>query len=332
VPIGGGKDDACPRSIGILGLEAMGLAVARRLLLSRPVGTIIVGYGTPTEKLAQHHLAGALLAVSAADLAARSEVIVVMLDDPAVLEAALAGPSGLVAGVHSPTTLIVGSAMPPDELRRLGRDLADATAGLLRIVDAPLAGSAASVAHGTLSILVGAGIASYERVRPVLDLLGSSVRVGPLGAGLVATAANQLVTAAIGMALGEAAVLAQRGGLELGRALGAWQNSAVARLVEMAISADAELAASGPAEVSSRPTGSMLPWLRLAEREATRTGTRADLLAALLDLYEELAGNVVDDADVSITTSFVAGRLAPIGEALELPDPGPSRREDSAAS
>lgn len=337
MPIGGGRAAACPRSIGILGLESLGPLVARRLLLSRPFGTTIVVYGTPSESLTQLHQAGALRAVSAADLAARSEVIVVMLDDLAELEAQLAGSSGLVAGVHSPTTLIVGTALPPDGIRRQARDLADATAGLVRIVDAPLSGSAASVAHGTLSILVGAGIASYERVRPVLDLLGSSARVGPLGAGQIATATSQLVTAAIGMALGEAAVLAERSGLDLRRVLTTWQNSAIARLVEPAGGSAPDVAeeSSGPADVPSRPTGAVLPWLRLAVREATRTETRADLLAALLELYAELAEERPDDADTSSTRSFVAGRQGTVPEPPDLPglpEASPPLHEDSAAS
>jgi len=334
VPIGGGRAAACPRSIGILGLDAPGSAVGRRLLLARPFGTVIVAYGTPSQTLTELQQAGALRAVSAADLAARSEVIIVMVDDLAELEAQLAGSSGLVAGVHSPTTLIVGTALPPDGLRQHGRDLADATAGLLRIVDAPLTGSAADIAHGTSSILVGAGIASYERVQPVLDLLGSSVRVGPLGAGQIATATSQLVTAAIGIALGEAAVLAERSGLDLLRMLSAWQNAAIARLAGPApgLALDPEREAVRPAEVPLRPTGAVLPWLRLAEREAMRTGTRAELLATLLELYAGIAREGLDDADISNTRSYVAGRPGTVLEPPGLPEVKPPLREDSAAS
>lgn len=308
MPIGGGRDETYPRSVGILGLGFMGLAVAHRLLTVRPATIGIVAYGRSLDRLNELKNRGAHRAASAADLAARSEVVVVLLDDLAQIEAYLAGASGLVAGVHSPTTLIVGSPAPPEGIRGLSRDLAESTAGLLRIVDAPLSGPAESIAAGTLSIMVGAGIASYEKVKPVLDLLGVSVRVGPIGAGQVATASGQMLLAATGMALGEAAVLAERNGLDLDRLLPRWQRTDVGSWLERrrtpAPNADGQASVDEP----SMPAGVLLPWLRLAKKEAARTGTRADLLNTLIAFYTELSDEGLDNADISVTRTFIARR------------------------
>jgi 2-hydroxy-3-oxopropionate reductase len=305
VPIGGGRDETYPRSVGILGLGFIGLAVAQRLLAVRPSTIGIVAYGRSPDRLTELKDRGAHRAASAADLAARSEVVVVLLDDLAQIKAYLAGSSGLVAGVHSPTTLVVGSPVSPEGIRELSRELAESTAGLLRIVDAPLSGPAESVAAGTLSIMVGAGIASYEKVKPVLDLLGVSVRVGPIGAGQVATASGQLLLAATGMALGEAAVLAERNGLDLDRLLPRWQRSEVASL----LLTRHNLASNSAGQLSlSMPAGVLLPWLRLAKKEASRTGTRADLLNTMIAFYAELSDEGLDDADISVTRTFIARR------------------------
>ena len=70
------------------------------------------------------------------DLAARSEYVLVLLQKLEDLETDLSGPSGLQAGVHSPTILAVGAISTPDDLRSLAGELAEKTAGLLRLVDA----------------------------------------------------------------------------------------------------------------------------------------------------------------------------------------------------
>jgi 2-hydroxy-3-oxopropionate reductase len=302
----------------------MGLAVARRLLAVRPSAIGIVAYGRSSDRLTELNRHGAHPAASAADLAARSEIVVVLLDDLGQIEAYLAGSSGLVAGVHSPTTIIVGSPVSPEGIRELSRGLAESTAGLLRVVDAPLSGPAESIAAGTLSIMVGAGIASYEKVKPVLDLLGVSVRVGPIGAGQVATASGQMMLAATGMALGEAAVLAERNGLDLDRLLLRWQRSEVATLLEKRRHPPSDATGQLSAGELSMPAGVLLPWLRLAKREAARTGTRVDLLNTMIAFYGELSDEGLDDADISVTRTFVAHRQG------TGPQPAAGPREEPA--
>jgi 2-hydroxy-3-oxopropionate reductase len=287
----------------------MGLAVTQRLLAVRPPATGIVAYGRSPDRLTELSHRGVHRAASAADLAARSEVVVVLLDDLAQIEAHLAGSSGLLAGVHSPTTLVVGSPISPEGIRELSRQLAESTAGLLRVVDAPLAGPAESVAAGNMSIMVGGGIAGYEKVKPVLDLLGVSVRVGPIGAGQVATASGQLLLAATGMALGEAAVLAERNGLDLDRLLPRWQRSEVASLLlEPRRNTVSDTADQPSGYGHSMPAGVLLPWLRLAKKEAARTGTRVDLLNTMLAFYGALSDEGLDEADISVTRTFIAHR------------------------
>jgi 2-hydroxy-3-oxopropionate reductase len=192
--------------------------------------------------------------------------------------------------------------------RDLARRLPESTAGLLRVVDAPLTGRLESIAAGTLSIMVGAGPSAYLDLRPVLDLLGRSTRVGGVGAGQVAAACGQLVVAATSMALGEAAVLAERYGLDLEQVLRIWRNGEI----------NSDLLRSGQSRLvahlhdPSLPAGEALAWLQVAELEAARTGTRTDLGRNLRELYQELAGTDLGDADLSVTQSFVEQR-PPLG-------------------
>ena len=104
--------------------------------------------------------------------------------------------------------------------RSLTGDLAEKTAGLLRVVDAPLSGTHAAAARGELSIVVGAAPGLYRDALPVLELLGSCVRVGGVGSAQIANACEQYVIAATAMAVSEAAVIAERAGLDLSRSAG----------------------------------------------------------------------------------------------------------------
>jgi 2-hydroxy-3-oxopropionate reductase len=294
--------------LGILGTGMRGTAVAHRLLETRPPAANITIFGRDLDRAAQLERAGARRAASPADLAARSEVILIVLNGLAEIDEEMRGPSGLQAGVHSPTTVVIGSAMPPRVARDLARRLPESTAGLLRVVDAPLTGRLESIATGTLSIMVGAGPGAYLDLRPVLDLLGRSTRVGGVGAGQVAAACGQLVVAATSMALGEAAVLAERYGLDLDQVLSIWRNGEI----------NSDLLRSGQSRLvahlhdPSLPAGEALAWLQVAESEAARTGTRTDLVRNLRELYQELVGSDLGDADLSVTQSFVEQR-PPLG-------------------
>jgi 3-hydroxyisobutyrate dehydrogenase-like beta-hydroxyacid dehydrogenase len=292
--------------LGILGTGLRASAVARRLLETRPPAAQITIFGRDLDRAAELERAGARRAASPADLAARSEVVLIVLNELGEIDEEMKGPSGLQAGVHSPTTVVIGSAMPPEVARDLARRLPESTAGLLRVVDAPLTGRLESIASGTLSIMVGAGPSAYLDVSAVLDLLGHSTRVGGVGAGQVAAACGQLVVAATSMALGEAAVLAERYGLDLDQVLSIWRNGEINS--DLLRSSQARMVAH--LHDPSLPAGEALAWLQVAALEAVRTGTRTDLVHSLRELYQELADTDFGDADLSVTQSFIEQRPA----------------------
>ena len=304
VQVAGARNRGFPRTLGVLGTGLRASAVARRLLDTRPAAVHLAIFGRDLDRLMALEREGARRAASPADLAARSEVVIVVLRDLDELNALLSGPSGLQAGVHSPTTVILGSPIPPEVARDLARCLPESSTGLLRVVDAPLTGRLESIGSGTLSIMVGASPAAYLDVQPVLDLLGRSTRVGGVGSGQVATACAQLVVAATAMALGESTVLAERHGLALDEVLGGWRGSEAESDFLRASSNHLTAKSYEP----STPAGDVLAWLQIAEREALRTGTRTDLVHGLLDLYAELIGSDLADADLSVTQSFVEHR------------------------
>lgn len=157
--------------------------ITRRLLAVRPGAVRVLIFAQSAGFTADLQQLGALSAASPADLAARSQVVLALLHETDEVEAHLAGPRGLEAGVQSPTTLVIATDYRADVLLDLAARLFVTTAGRLRLVHASMTGSELDIDHGRLSISVGADEVAYEQARHVLEELGRCQRLGDLGSG-----------------------------------------------------------------------------------------------------------------------------------------------------
>jgi 2-hydroxy-3-oxopropionate reductase len=159
--------------------------------------------------------AGALWHDTPRSLASSVDAILLMLPDLPEVEAVLSGPDGVLAGSFDHLLLIISSTSSPTGVRELAHRLQRASHGVVAVVDAPVSGGSDGAVAGTLSIMVGGAEADVARAIPILSACGNPVHLGPLGSGQVAKACNQMIVAATILALGEAAVLAHRSGLDL---------------------------------------------------------------------------------------------------------------------
>ncbi|EXI92514.1 MAG: 2-hydroxy-3-oxopropionate reductase [Candidatus Accumulibacter sp. BA-94] len=107
------------------------------------------------------------------------------------------------------------STIAPQTARSIARRL---TARGVDMLDAPVSGGGQGAAAASLSIMVGGKAAVLERVRPLFELLGSTiVHVGDHGAGQVAKACNQMLMVATIQAVAEALHLSRAAGVDPGR-------------------------------------------------------------------------------------------------------------------
>jgi 2-hydroxy-3-oxopropionate reductase len=293
-----------PRSVGVLGHGFLTEPLVQRLLRALPAGTHVWVYGCHPDVLTELQRRGAQPAASTADLAARSEYLLVLLENLNDFQAQFSGPSGLNAGVHSPKILVFGGISAPDDLRQLAHDLVDRTAGLLRVVDAPLSGTPASGEKGELAIAVGAPPGLYREALPILELLGSCVRVGGVGSAQIANGCEQYIIAATAMALSEAAVIAKRAGLDLARVLEGWERSPAGSRVLVAARGTLLNQNSEP----DPPASATLASLEVAAQQAWRTGTSARLLANVQELFQLLDRAGMSSHDVAATYEYLAGQ------------------------
>lgn len=124
-----------------------------------------------------------------------------MLPDLPEVEEILAGPDGLLAGATGPLLLLIGSTSAPEGVRALAERLHTETDGRVRVVDCPVSGGPEGAQAGSLSIMPGGEPTDLELATRVLEPCGRPVPLGPLGAGQVAKACNQLIVGSTILAL-----------------------------------------------------------------------------------------------------------------------------------
>jgi 2-hydroxy-3-oxopropionate reductase len=198
-----------PERVAFIGLGIMGKPMARRLLgagFSLMVHSRSAG---PVDELVD---AGAVRAGSASEAARVSGAVITMLPDTSDVELVMLGADG-VASATLPGTLVIDmSTIDPEPTRRIADAFA---ADGVDMLDAPVSGGEQGAIDGTLSIMVGGDAAAVDRAMPMFRAMGKNVvHVGPIGAGQVTKACNQLVVAATIEAVAEALVLAERSGVD----------------------------------------------------------------------------------------------------------------------
>jgi 2-hydroxy-3-oxopropionate reductase len=155
---------------------------------------------------------GAGAAPSSRDVAAKSDVVITMLPNSPHVKEAILGPCGVIEGIRAGAVVVDMSSIAPEVSREVAAALKEKGAAFL---DAPVSGGEPKAVDGTLAIMAGGDKAVFEKVKPILEKMGSSVvLVGDVGAGNVTKLANQIIVALNIAAVSEAFVLAKKAGVE----------------------------------------------------------------------------------------------------------------------
>ena len=287
-------------TIGFIGLGIMGKPMAHNLLKA---GYPIIVQNRHPEVTDELRAAGAQVGDFPRNIAAGSDIVITMLPDSPQVEEVLAGPGGVIEGVHDGLTVIDMSTISPIVTRRLAERFASAGVVLL---DAPVSGGDKGAIAGTLSIMVGGDEEAFSRCLPVFQALGKTiVHVGASGAGQTVKACNQIVVALTIEAVSEALVLGSKAGVNPQKILQVLSGGLAANRV-MELRGPGMLAHNfapgfrirlhhkdlGIALAAARAYGVPLPVTALADQmlEALIVGGRGDLdHSALLTHLEDLA-------------------------------------------
>jgi len=193
---------------GFIGLGIMGKPMARNLM---EAGYELTVHNRSPEKAEELGEEGANVAATPREVAEKSDVIITMLPDSPQVREVVAGEDGVLEGVKEGSLVVDMSTISPVVTEELAEAVKEKGASML---DAPVSGGDVGAIEGTLSIMVGGDEGDFERARPLFESMGKTVtHVGPVGAGQVTKAANQIVVALTIEAVSEALVLGSRGGV-----------------------------------------------------------------------------------------------------------------------
>jgi len=270
-------------TISVFGLGLMGRPMARRLIAS---GLSVKGWNRT--ELSQSLVSG-IPVVPRLEEAARANFCLLMLADSRAVADVLARiEPGLSAGQ---VVVDMGTSDPESSRQHAAR----LNARGIGWVDAPVSGGPDGAEKGSLAIMVGGSESDFTKVRPMLDALGTPVRVGEAGAGHTAKLINQVIVGLTIEAVAEALMLAEKAGLD-------------PRLVQQALRggyADSrilQIHGTRMLERSYVPGGRVkthLKDLKMALHLASSVSARTPNLRTVTDLYQKLVDRGEGDLDHS---------------------------------
>lgn len=196
--------------------------MANRLL---SMGFPVSVYNRSREKAAKL-AAGAFVADSPREAAARSEMVIAMVADDAASRNIWLGNDGALAGALPGSLLLESSTLSVGWVKELNHAAAEKRCEFL---DAPVTGTKPHAAKGELFFMVGGSPAGFSRAREVLSVLGREVlHLGPTGSGALIKLINNFVCGVEAAAFAEAMALVNAGGLDREKCIAVLGNSALA--------------------------------------------------------------------------------------------------------
>jgi 2-hydroxy-3-oxopropionate reductase len=194
--------------LALIGAGAMGGAIGARLLAT---GAALAAFDLDPAKVAALVPHGATAAATAADAARGADAVILSLNAPHIVRAAVFGPAGVAEGAAPGTIIIDMSSIDPAATRLLA---ADAAARGLRWVDSPLSGGIPRAATGELTLMQGGETDAVAQAQSILSRVASTqTHMGPEGAGQATKLINQVLCGLGFLAVAEATALAEASGV-----------------------------------------------------------------------------------------------------------------------
>lgn len=259
-------------TVSVFGLGLMGRPITRRLIAS---GLPVKGWNRT--RLSEHLVSG-IPVVPALEEAARATICLLVLADTSATMSVLAR---IEPGLSAGQVVVDMGTSDPETSRQNARRLTEKGIGW---VDAPVSGGPDGAEKGSLAIMAGGSENDFTSVRPVLDALGTPVRVGDAGAGHAAKLVNQVIVGLTIEAVAEALMLAEKAGID-------------PRLVQQALRggyADSrilQIHGTRMLERSYVPGGRVkthLKDLKMALHLASSVSARTPTLRTVTDLFQKL--------------------------------------------
>jgi len=194
--------------IGFSGLGQMGRHIAHNLLSG---GNDLIVCDVKADAFAEFRASGARATANLSELSS-ADIIFLCLPSAAVVKSVLLGDGGLAGHLKAGQTVVDLSTITYSATTEIGQTL---EARGIAFLDAPVSGMEARAKDGTLTVMCGGQLKTFEAVRPHLELIGSKILfMGPSGSGQLTKLINQLLFDINAAALAEILPMAVKLGLD----------------------------------------------------------------------------------------------------------------------
>ena len=192
--------------LGFIGLGIMGTPMAQNLLNAGHDMHVRTRSKVPAALQAAH------VCATNADVARAADIIFLMLPDTPDVEAVLFGKDGVAEGLSAGKVVVDMSSISPMDTKAFAQKI---NALGCEYLDAPVSGGEVGAKAASLTIMVGGTEATFERVKPLFELMGKNITlVGGNGDGQTTKVANQIIVALNIAAVGEALLFASKAGAD----------------------------------------------------------------------------------------------------------------------
>jgi 3-hydroxyisobutyrate dehydrogenase len=195
--------------IGFIGIGVMGKSMATHILNS---GLTLYVYNR-TKLHAQSLLdKGAIWKETVADLSSQVDVIISIVGYPKDVEEIYFGDQGIIDNAKPGSTLIDMTTSKPSLAKQIYKEAKNKG---LNSLDAPVSGGDIGAKNSTLTIMVGGDQEIFEKMKPILNLMGTNIVFqGNSGAGQHTKMCNQIAIASNMIGVSEAMLYAKKAGLD----------------------------------------------------------------------------------------------------------------------
>ncbi len=192
--------------LGFIGLGIMGTPMAQNLLNAGHDMHVRTRSKVPAALQAAH------VCATNADVARAADIVFLMLPDTPDVEAVLFGKDGVAEGLSAGKVVVDMSSISPMDTKAFAQKI---NALGCEYLDAPVSGGEVGAKAASLTIMVGGTEATFERVKPLFELMGKNITlVGGNGDGQTTKVANQIIVALNIAAVGEALLFASKAGAD----------------------------------------------------------------------------------------------------------------------
>lgn len=200
--------------VGFIGLGKMGRPMAANLCRK---GTRVIVYDVNPDPVRDLATLGAAASTGVSDVAGRSDILFTMLPDSAIVERVISGADGVLAHAKRGSVVVDMSTIDPRVTDRLAEAAMEKGIGF---VDAPVGRLASHAERGESLFMVGAAPDVFDRVKPLLEMMGTTIHhCGGVGTGMRTKLVNNFLAIVSCEMNAEAIALSQRFGLSLEKTL-----------------------------------------------------------------------------------------------------------------